>query len=135
MMISANKNRGFTLIEIVMVLITVSLVAVPIVGMFGNIGKGLILNSQLSEADGYVQACAEHIIVNKKLSGIASIDSTTCSGITTSAAFTLNVVTTTDVSAHASCPTAIGTPTCKIAEITAISGGNVHSSSAIFLVE
>ncbi|MDH3326511.1 MAG: prepilin-type N-terminal cleavage/methylation domain-containing protein [Gammaproteobacteria bacterium] len=129
-----KKHRGFTLIEIIMVMITVGIVAVPVVGMFGSVGKSLILNSETTEADGYVQACAEHIVVRKQNIRIALIDNTICSSIPTSATFTLNVIITNGA-AHASCPTAIGTPTCVAAEITATVNGNVRSSAVVFLVE
>ncbi|MEK7752210.1 MAG: type II secretion system protein [Acidobacteriota bacterium] len=110
-----SDPRGFTLVESIIVLVLLSLAAVAIVSMQGNIFKEVSGNKELQVGVQVMQECAEQILANRQYSGgftnVAACTTGSYGGFTPS-------VTITNVTNTTACP-----GTCKQVVISATKSG------------
>lgn len=78
----ADRQYGFSLIELVIVMIVISVGLLGLTGMFGNVSTSLSTNETLQKATQYAQECAEKVIATRRddVLGFAStsISNTMC---------------------------------------------------------
>jgi len=72
-------NRGFSLLELIMAIVVVSIGAVAIGAAFAAMSRSLALNEDLQRASQVAQECAEHILARARpprghYSAVASTD-------------------------------------------------------------
>lgn len=128
--------RGFTLIELVLVMVVVSVGLLGLSSIFSENTKALVLNENVQRVSQYAQECAEHILaVNRRTpTGFNSITTTMCDGapldnhpgITT----TVTVPATYTGTTLTTCPNGV---TCRNVTVTS-SNGTVSSVLTIMLV-
>lgn len=134
--------RGFTLIELVIIMGILSVAAVPILGMFIEAGKSTATNLDLQTAIQLAQECSELILAQKRLDidiyptyGYAGI--TDCSAL--AAKFPINgftappTVTITDPFTDTGCPDA--TASCKLIQVAAIKNGSTLASISFMVAD
>lgn len=63
---STNRQYGFSLIELVIVMIIISVGLLGLAGMFGNVSTSLSTNETLQQATQYAQECAEKLIATRR---------------------------------------------------------------------
>lgn len=61
-----NRRKGFSLIELVIVIVIISVGLVGIVSQFGNNTTSLSTNETLQQATQYAQECAEMLIAKRR---------------------------------------------------------------------
>jgi len=131
---------GFTLIELVIVMVLLSIAVVPILSMYTEAAKSSAVNLDLQTATQLVQECSELILAQKRLDtsvypayGYAGI--TDCSAL--SAKFPFNgftappTITITDPFTDTGCPAV--TASCKLIQIDAIKNGSILASMSFMV--
>lgn len=102
-------QSGFTLVESIVVLVLLSIAAVGIISLQGNIFYGQSGNKDIQVGVQLMQECAEQILAKRRQSGYASVDQNTCTTLGNYGGFgTPSVTVTSDASAV--CPSG---GTCK----------------------
>jgi prepilin-type N-terminal cleavage/methylation domain-containing protein len=61
-----NHGRGFSLIELVIVTLVISVGLIGLTGLFGNTSKSLSTNDILQQASQYAQECAERAVAIRR---------------------------------------------------------------------
>ncbi len=130
-----RRPRGFTLIEMVMVIVVASIGAVALLGLFGQSARSLNLNEDVQTAAQLAQECGEHIFTNRRRGPLtyATIDGTVCAGFTAGWAalgFDPPLVTMTDPYAGAGCPAGAN---CKLFVVDARKGGATRAQLTLML--
>ena len=128
------RSRGFTLIELVAIIVLLSIVGTAILALFGQVGRSLVTNQDTQTGAQVAQACAEQILAFRRSTlagygyanvvvgsntGACNAGFTAVGGVT--AAPTVNVVSHSSGSLPA-CPSATA-GSCKLVTITVNSNG------------
>ena len=104
-----RQQRGFSLIEMTMVIVVVSVAAVPLLGSLAQPGRALLLAEDLQVATNVAQACADFIVRSHHdgVTSYANITTTTCNSLPVTSGYP-PVVTVTDVTSAtiSACPSA-----------------------------
>lgn len=76
-------NRGFSLLELIMAIVVVSIGAVAIGAAFAAMSRSLALNEDLQRASQVAQECAEHILARARppRGHYSAVASTDCNGM------------------------------------------------------
>ena len=95
--VSGKCCAGFSLLELVMAMIVVSVAAVTLLGGFGQITTALSTEGNLRGAGEVAQECGEFIIATKRagVTGYPSVSSTVCDGLPVPAGFNRTVTVNT----------------------------------------
>lgn len=138
-----NRQAGFTLIELVIVIVIVSIGLLGVISLFSNTWTSLSTNETLQQATQYTQECAESVIAKRRSSSFASFAlPSLCNGTTTvnSVTFVRTATlgglydTSGGCNGHAVCPCPSGgTNNCRDILIT-VTSGSVSSSITVMLV-
>lgn len=139
------RSRGFTLIELVMIIVLLSVAGTAILGMFGQVGRSLVTNQDTQTGAQAAQACAEQILAFRRSTlagygyanvtvgnntGACNAGFTAVGGVT--AAPTVNVASHSSGSL-AACPSATAGD-CKLVTITVNSNGLQAANLSVLLV-
>lgn len=65
-------HSGFSLIELVMVIVILGIASVSIASGYTQLGRSLLLNEDAQAAAQQAQACAEHILISRRNRGYAA---------------------------------------------------------------
>ena len=133
---------GFTLIELVIVMLITSAGLLGIASLFGTTSTSLSTNETLQQASQYARECAERVIGIRRALGFASgsISSTMCNTTADTPAgqmplmatgFSRTVAVTTYNGTGSPCPT--GTANCKDV-VVIVTNAPVSSAVTIMLV-
>ena len=137
--------RGFTLLEMVIVIVLMGIAASAVVRMVSQVTAGTSENSTLQVGGQLLQECGEWILANHRRDKNFYTDvltvgtSSNCfSGPSAYSGFSTPSVTVTDISGDATyCPTAVGGAAgeCKQAVVTLTSGSTSLNSMSIVVVK
>ena len=125
---------GFTLIELVIVMVIIAVGLLGMTSLFSNTSTSLSTNETLQQVTQYAQECAEKAIATRRNLGFASasINSTMCDSLVLPSGFTRTVGGTTAVDGTGSpCPSGIAN--CKNVLVT-VTNGALSSSITVMLV-
>jgi prepilin-type N-terminal cleavage/methylation domain-containing protein len=129
-----RHNHGFTLIEMVVVMIVVGAGLLGLATLLNDNVKGMVVGEDAQRSAQYVQECIERVLAIRRNIGFdsTSISSTTCDTQTLPTGFarTVSVGSTTTGTATSTCPNAVE---CKTVSVT-VTKGNVSSDSTVMLV-
>ncbi|MCK4951259.1 MAG: type II secretion system protein [Gammaproteobacteria bacterium] len=128
--------RGFTLIELIIVIAIMSVAALPILGMFIESAKTIETNLDIQTATRLAEECGELILAQKRneqvVYGYANID-TDCTALTYPYnGFSAPTVTITDPFSGSGCP---ATASCKLIQVDAIKNSVTLSSITFMLAD
>jgi prepilin-type N-terminal cleavage/methylation domain-containing protein len=129
----ARSARGFTLLEMVLVIVLLGVGTIGVLSMFGQVAKSLPASRDVQAAAQGAQACAEYILGARRSGqvAVADIDATICNVLPAVSGFSRSVAVS-DVSAGAACPdSAAGT--CVQAVVT-VASADVTSSVTLMVV-
>lgn len=118
-------SRGFSLIELVAIIVVLSLGLVGLTALFGQTVGSVDINDRLGVAAQAAQRCAEHVLARRRVDpaiGFAGVASGLCAGLPAYNGFTATDV----VAAYAGtgCPGGAG---CKQVTVTASDGSTSRS--------
>lgn len=128
-----RRAAGFTLIELVLVMIVISVGLLGLASIFSNVSKALPTNEILQQAAQYAQECAENAIATRREQGFNWFASNTFSCGANPSGFVraANVGATYAGSATSACPEGI---TCRNVSISVTSTANASLSSSVTLM-
>jgi type II secretory pathway pseudopilin PulG len=132
-----RRARGFSLIEMVMIIVLLSLASVPLVTMFTRSAGGMQSDVSIQTAAQLVQECGEYVLGLRRraattLAGYAAVTAaTTCVGLAVPTGYSFSALTVTDPYAVAPCPTG---GTCKRVQITVNGPGTLQATGDLVLV-
>lgn len=105
------RQSGFTLIELVLVIVIVAIAAVPLLGQFSQVAGSTLLDEDIQTAAQLAQARAEDILALRRRQGFAAVATgTTTDTLTGSYSVYTRTVTVTQPPAGGGCPAGA---TCK----------------------
>ena len=128
-------STGFTLIEMVLVMIVISVGLLGLTSLFSENVRGLVINEGSQQVAQYAQECAERVIAVRRDSGFASgsIGSTMCDtlgALPGGFARTVSVPATYTGNTTSACPNNV---TCRNVTVS-VSNGTVSSVITVMLV-
>ena len=124
-------SKGFTLIETIFVMVLLSIAAVAIINLQGNVFNGQSGNKDLQVGVQLLQECAEQVIAVRRKSGFNAVNTSTCSALGNYGGFGAPIVTLTSDNTGAACPSG---GTCNKAVITLSKGGSSLTPVTLELV-
>jgi len=71
---SATEQRGFTLIELIVVIIIMAIASVPLFGLFSQAGVSMLANEKIQTATQLAQERAEHLLAVRRNQGYTAAD-------------------------------------------------------------
>lgn len=133
--------EGFSLLEMILIIVVVSIAAVPMMETFSTAGRWLEMEEDIPAGVQLAQECAEHIMFLRRDSGYSTIPaadpSPICNDLTLSgdlAIYSRTVAVTARTNATLSaCPS--GAASCKEVNIEVTKGGSIITSPTFMLVE
>jgi type IV pilus assembly protein PilV len=127
-----RRSAGFTLLELVMVMVIIGVGMAGIAGIFGNTSGSLSLNETQQQASQYAQECAERLLATRRDLGFAWFASNTFACDNPSG-FTLGLsigsLYTGTSTAATTCPNGVQ---CRDVRIT-VSRGSASSAITVML--
>lgn len=127
-MIAMRTRRGFTLIELVMVILVITIAAIGLGAALSRLGQATLLSEDVQTAAEAAQACAEHLLASRRNRGVVAMD-TSCAVVP---GFSGSVVVTTPW-VDPACPDPTGT-LCRRLRITATVPSGFSSTMDLLVV-
>jgi prepilin-type N-terminal cleavage/methylation domain-containing protein len=132
-MTTRSGQRGFTLLELVMVIVIVALASVPILGQFSQAASAQLVDESIQTAAQLAQERAESVLALRRASGYAAI----ATGTTTD---TLNgtysgYIRTLTVNSPATGNGCASGASCKEVIVNVASGGRTRATVSFMLVD
>ena len=92
-------HKGFSLIELIVVIVVVSIAAVGLLPLFGGVARSLNINEDTQTAAQLGQECSEHILAARRnpLFGYGAISNTICNALPAPLAGFARTVAVTDL--------------------------------------
>jgi prepilin-type N-terminal cleavage/methylation domain-containing protein len=136
--VKTRPHRGFTLLEMVMVVVILGIASITVVSMVANVNAHQADNTDLLVGTQLLQECAENIVAQHRrdenfFSTTAGTGSSNCYSLTTLSAsgFSAPVVVVADYSTGAGCPSGAE---CKLATVTLTKSGTSLNTLSVMLV-
>ena len=119
-----RRSRGFTYIELVLVIVLLSICSAGLVTLFGQLTNSLSINNDIQAAAQLAQECAEHLLAARRQAGYDLGGIVDCSAIPAFNGFGPPTVNISDPYIGSACP---GGANCKLVNISAAygTGGSV----------
>ena len=130
---SRSRQRGFTLLEMIMVMVIITLASVPILGQFTQAGSTLLIDEEIQTAAQLAQARAETLLADRRANGYAAIAAGTVNE-TLAGNFAGYTRSTTVNQPPVGSGCAVGA-SCKEVIISVSRGGNTRSEITFILVD
>ncbi len=132
--IAHHACTGFSLIELIVVIVVIGLSAAILLGLFGYAARTLGINEDAQTAAQLAQECSEHVLATKRNGTVAfaGIDNTICTTLPAFIGFT-RTVTVTDAAGSPAC-TSASTGVCKQVVVQIAKSGNSLSETTLMLV-
>jgi prepilin-type N-terminal cleavage/methylation domain-containing protein len=111
-----RSTKGFTLIELVMVIVLLSISSAGLIMLFGQLTNSLAINNDIQTAAQLAQECAEHLLAARRQAGYDLGGVSDCSALPAYNGFGPPAVTVGDPYTGSACP---GGASCKLLTIDA----------------
>ena len=127
--------RGFTLIELVLIIIIFSVAAVPILGLFGQVGSSLESNESLQTGTQLAQERIEQLLATRRAAGYSDVSlnlGTSSETLTGNFTGYSRITTISSHSGGSACP---ATASCKQIQVQVQRGGNTLSTLNLMVAD
>jgi len=133
---STTKQQGFTLIELIAVIIIMAIASVPLFGLFTQSGVSMVANEKIQTAAQLAQERAEHLIALRRNQGYTAPDISVgqtdiLTGNYSDYTRTTSIIDETIPYAGGDCP-AVGS--CKQITVSVSEAGKTRAEIAFVLV-
>ena len=130
---SRRSARGFTLVELIMVIVLLGIAAVAIISGYGQVARSLSTNAELQAGMQLARGCGEYLIAQRRdnpLMGYSGVTGASiCSTLPDPQGLTV-AVTFTEPYGGAACG---GISSCKLADITVTQGTQTLDTASLML--
>ncbi len=129
-----NTQNGFTLIEIVLVIIILSVASVPLFGLFSQAGISVLNNEIIQKSTQLAQERAEHLMAIRRNQGYTAADISAGQVENLTGAFAGFIRTTTINNPYTGtdCPAGAN---CKQVDVSVVESGQKHADITFVLVD
>ncbi len=126
--------RGFSLIELIVAVVVVSIAAVVLLQLFTGVAESLASNEDIQTASQLAQECGEHVLAVRRnpAQGFAAVTNSVCDVLPTPLPGFTRTVAVTDLTASPPC-TATRAGTCKEV-VVSIANGAVTPAAVTLMV-
>ena len=127
-------QRGFSLIELILVIVIVSIAAVMLLSSFSYVGTSIIVSDDLQVGLQVAQECGDYIITSRRdvSNDYVGIDNTTCDALVLPSGFTRSITITVENSTTLpACPSSA----CKKVAISVSKGATSITDITTVLVD
>jgi len=124
-------SGGFSLIEMVIVIVVFSIAAIPLLSGFANVAQWLDTEQEIPIAAQLTQECAEHLLLQRRVNGYASITSASCNVLSDFNGYS-RALSMTDPYTGSPCPAAAS---CKLVAISVTKGADTIDTDTFMLVD
>ena len=129
-------QRGFTLIELIAVIIIMAVASVPLFGLFSQAGVSMVANEKIQTATQLAQEHAEYLMALRRNQGYAAADISVgqvenLAGNYTGYTRTTSIIDDTVPYAGSDCPAA---GACKQITVSVTEAGKIRAEIAFVLV-
>ena len=133
---SATEQRGFTLIELIVVIVIMAIASVPLFGLFSQAGISMLANEKIQTATQLAQERAEHLLAVRRNQGYTAADVSAgqvenLAGNYTGYTRTTSIIDETVPYAGSDCP-AVGA--CKQITVSVAEAGKTRAEITFLLV-
>ncbi len=128
---SRHCSAGFSLIELVIVIVVFSIAAIPLLGGFASVAQWLDTEQEVPIAAQLSQECAEHLMLQRRINGYASITSSSCNVLSDFNGYTRSLSITAPYTGSP-CPSGAS---CKLVAISIIKGADTIDTDTFMLVD
>ena len=125
-------QRGFTLIELIAVIIVIAVATVPLFGLFSQAGRSLLVDEKIQTATQLAQARAEHLLAVRRNRGYG--DPAVSANLTETLSGSYAGYTRTTTIVPFSGPACPGGGVCKQVAVRVVEGGQARSEITFVLV-
>ncbi|MGB5258895.1 MAG: type II secretion system protein [Gammaproteobacteria bacterium] len=127
-----HRQQGFTLLELVMVIMVVALASIPILGQFSQAAGTLLTDEIIQTAAQLAQERAEGLLADRRAGGYAAVPTGTVNDVLTGAYSSYSrTVTVTSPPGGSGC--AVGA-TCKEVVVSVDHSGRTRAGVSLMLV-
>ena len=127
-----HTQHGFTLLELVMVIMLVAIASIPILGQFSQAASSLVTDEIIQTAAQLAQERAEGLLADRRVSGYAAVPTGTVNDVLTGAYSSYSrSVTVTSPPAGGGCA---GGASCKGVVVSVDHSGRTRAEIAFVLV-
>ena len=127
---TSHYGAGFSLIEVVIIIIVMSIIAVPLTLQFSQSSSSWQLNEQVQTASQLAQGCGEELLSTRRLSGHAAALVVSCSALPASFSSYARTLSFSSFGT-AACPDT----SCTLAEVVVTVAGNERARLPIMLAD
>jgi prepilin-type N-terminal cleavage/methylation domain-containing protein len=129
---TSARQHGFTLLEMIMVIVIVALASVPILGQFSQAASALLIDESTQTATQLAQERAEGVLALRRTSGYAAIATgTTTDTLTGNYSGYTRTLTVNAPATGSGCASGA---TCKEVIVNVASGGKTRATVTLMLV-
>jgi type II secretory pathway pseudopilin PulG len=130
----SRRQCGFSLIELVIIIVVVSVAAVGLLSLWTGIGRSAGQSEETQTATQLAQECAEHILAQKRVNptvGYDNITTTVCNGLPAFTGYTRSVTLTPTTASP--CPVATAGQ-CQLVRVQVDHGLVTSAADMTFLL-
>jgi prepilin-type N-terminal cleavage/methylation domain-containing protein len=129
---NTRRQQGFTLLELVMVIVLVALASIPILGQFSQASSILLTDEIIQTAAQLAQERAEDILADRRTAGYAAVPTGTVNDVLAGAYSSYSrTVTVTSPPTGSGCTTGA---TCKEVVVSVDHSGRTRAEITMMLV-
>ena len=125
----ACRQAGFSLIELVVVIVLLGIAAVVLLQQFSQAAGSLARNEQIQTAAQLAQGCAEHLLAVRRGQDYPTAIATDCASLPGIAGYTTSVA---PLGSPAACPLGAS---CEELQVTVNHGADMRAQLSLMLVE
>lgn len=127
--------RGFSLIELIIVIVVVSIAAVVLLQLFTGVAESLASNEDIQTASQLAQECGEHVMAVRRdpKTGFAAVTNSVCDVLPAPLPGFTRAVAVTDLTASPPC-TVTAAGTCKQVVVSIAKAGIAPAAVTLMVI-
>lgn len=128
-----RTHSGFTLIELICVIVVMSIGILGLVRMLQQTREGPIYAMAMQDANQLAQECAELLLDTRRTAGYSAVNTSTCNGLALPSGYTRTLQSASTTTS--ACPNNVACTYWKVAVTAPADSASVSSTAVVMLVQ